>query len=86
MNLDQAIWNQFMKMLCVMNYSKRIDNCYRHESCTVFEIPLNPPFSKGEISLPLFGKEGIGEICNGDNCVYTSIDTVVRKASERENG
>ena len=35
------------------------------------KIPLNPPFSKGEVSqilfdlgpIPLFDKEGLGEIC-----------------------
>jgi hypothetical protein len=45
------------------NYSKRINCCYILEQCAInFEIPLTPPFSKGEILFPLFGKEGLGEI------------------------
>ncbi len=33
------------------------------------QIPLNPPVSKGEVSDPLFGKEGLGEVsgrCGGE--------------------
>jgi hypothetical protein len=37
------------------------------ESNGMMEIPLNPPFSKGELAqrqkFPLFEKEGSGEIC-----------------------
>jgi len=29
------------------------------------KIPLGPPFSKGESIVPLFGKEGLGEIFRG---------------------
>jgi hypothetical protein len=47
------------------------------------EIPLNPPFSKGEITFPLFGmnhtvhtfgKEGLGEIRMDASHSYVHMD------------
>jgi hypothetical protein len=37
---------------------------------SLFQIPLNPPFSKGEIALfPSLEKRGQGEIFNINKCV-----------------
>jgi hypothetical protein len=53
---------RFMRIIH-MDYRKRINCCYVLEQYAInFEIPLSPPFSKGETDFPLFEKEGLGEI------------------------
>jgi len=50
------LYNELTESYNSRDYSKRINHFYMLEQCEInFIIPLTPPFSKGEILVPLFG-------------------------------
>ncbi|KPL01872.1 MAG: hypothetical protein AMJ73_09630 [candidate division Zixibacteria bacterium SM1_73] len=50
------LYNELTESYNSRDYGKRINHSYMLEQCAVnLKIPLTPPFSKGEILVPLFG-------------------------------